>query len=116
MKDTESLRKLMELDAGMNTTDIEDRFGEIAEQLFRHFAIQQGERLYLFKEIEFYGELASLLWYLPKNGLKEAIVTTETITTDKVMESVVLHFMPAACYAYTVGENTLRHTRERYGF
>ena len=66
--------------------------------------------------VEHPGELASLLWYLPKNGLKEAIVTTETITTDKVMESVVLHFMPAACYAYTVGENTLRHTRERYGF
>jgi len=66
--------------------------------------------------VEHPGELASLLWYLPKNGLKEAIVTTETITTDKEMESVVLHFMPAACYAYTVGENTLRHTRERYGF
>jgi len=66
--------------------------------------------------VEHPGELASLLWYLPKNGLKEALVTTETITTDKVMESVVLHFMPAACYAYTVGENTLRHTRERYGF
>lgn len=54
MKDTESLCKLMELDAGMNTSDIEDRFREIAEQLFRHFAIQQGEKIYLFKEIEFY--------------------------------------------------------------
>ena len=54
MNDTESLRKLMELDAGMNTSDIEDRFREIAEQLFRHFAIQQGEKIYLFKEIEFY--------------------------------------------------------------
>ena len=54
MKDTESLRKLMKLDAGMNTSDIETRFREIAEQLFRHFAIQQGEIIYLFKEIEFY--------------------------------------------------------------
>ena len=44
----------MELDAGMNTSDIEDRFREIAELLFRHFAIQQGEKIYLFKEIEFY--------------------------------------------------------------
>ena len=61
------------------------------------------------------GELESLLWYMPKNGLKEAIVTTETITTDKTMESVVLHFMPVACYAYTVGENTLKHTQELYG-
>ena len=54
MKDTESLRKLMKLDACMNTSDIENRFGEIAEQLFRHFAIQQGKKIYLFKEIEFY--------------------------------------------------------------
>lgn len=62
------------------------------------------------------GELESLLWYMPKNGLKEAIVTTETVTVDKVMDSVVLHFMPVACYAYTVGENTLKHTQELYGF
>lgn len=66
--------------------------------------------------VEHPGELASLLWYMPKNGLKEAIVTTETQIADKVMECVTLHFIPAACYAYTVGENTLRHTQEQYGF
>lgn len=66
--------------------------------------------------VEHIGELESLLWYMPKNDLNEAIVTTETITADKVMDSVVLHFMSVACYAYTVGENTLKHTQELYGF
>lgn len=61
------------------------------------------------------GELASLLWYMPNNGLKEAIVTTETRTCDKEMDDVTLHFVPVACYAYTVGENTLRQTQERFG-
>lgn len=61
------------------------------------------------------GELVSLLWFMPKNGLKEAIVTTKTITACKEMESVVLHFMPVACYAYTVARNTLESAREMYG-
>lgn len=61
------------------------------------------------------GELESLLWYMPKNGLKEAIVTSKTRTETKVLDEVVLHFMPVACYAYTVGYNTLRLTQERFG-
>lgn len=61
------------------------------------------------------GELSSLLWYLPKNGLTDAIVTSETVTGIKVMDSVVFHFMPAACYAYTVAKNTLSNTRLLYG-
>lgn len=65
--------------------------------------------------VEHTGELASLLWYMPQNGLKEAIVTTETLTADKTMDEVHLHFIPVACYAYTVGKNTLRHTQEMYG-
>lgn len=65
--------------------------------------------------VEHPGELTSLLWYMPNNGLKEAIVTTETQTCDKEMDDVTLHFIPVACYAYTVGENTLRQTQEMYG-
>lgn len=65
--------------------------------------------------VEHPGELVSLLWYADKNGLKEAIVTTETLAADKELDSVTLHFMPVACYAYTVGENTLRNTKEMYG-
>ena len=53
---------------------------------------------------------------LSKNNLKEAIVTTESVTTKKEMNDVVWHFIPAACYAYTVGKNTLKRTQELYGF
>ncbi len=44
----------MTLDGSMNTSDIEVRFSEIAKLLFNEFAIKQGEKTYLFKEIEFY--------------------------------------------------------------
>ena len=44
----------MTLDGSMNTSDIEVRFSEIAKLLFNEFAIQNGEKTYLFKEIEFY--------------------------------------------------------------
>ena len=50
----EQLRQLMTLDADMNTSDIEKRFEQIAMMLFGSFAIQKGEKKYLFKEIEFY--------------------------------------------------------------
>ena len=60
-------------------------------------------------------ELESLLWYMPKNGLTDAIVTSETTTLTKKMQEVTLHFMPVACYAYTVASNTLRNTRMIYG-
>lgn len=53
------------------------------------------------------GELASLLWFMPRNGLTKAIVTSLTESRTREMDSVSLHFMPAACYAYTVGYNTL---------
>ena len=54
MNNTEQLRQLMTLDANINTTDIEERFERIAKMLFESFAIQKGEKKYLFKEIEFY--------------------------------------------------------------
>ena len=47
----EQLRQLMTLDANMNTSDIEERFEQIAKVLFECFAIQKGETMYL---IEFY--------------------------------------------------------------
>ena len=50
----EQLRQLMTLDANMNTSDIEERFEQIAKVLFECFAIQKGKTMYLFKEIEFY--------------------------------------------------------------
>ena len=44
----------MTLDANMSTNDIENRFEKIAKMLFESFAIQKGEKKYLFKKIEFY--------------------------------------------------------------
>ena len=61
------------------------------------------------------GELESLLWYMPKNGLTDAIVTSETVTMMKKMDDLVLHFIPVACYTYTVARNTLKNTRFLYG-
>ena len=61
------------------------------------------------------GELESLLWYMPKNGLKDAIVTSETIAKTKEMEEMTLHFIPVACYAYTVAGNTLYNKNLLYG-
>ena len=54
MNKIEDFRRLMILDANMNTTNIEERFEQIAKMLFGSFAIQKGEKKYLFKEIEFY--------------------------------------------------------------
>ena len=54
MSITTQLRQLMTLDANMNTSDIEERFEQIAKMLFESFAIKKGETKYLFKEIEFY--------------------------------------------------------------
>ena len=54
MNKIEDFRRLMTLDANMNTNDIEDRFEQIAMMLFESFAIQKGEKKYLFKDIEFY--------------------------------------------------------------
>ena len=61
------------------------------------------------------GELKSLLWFMPKNGISEAIVTTQTISMRKPMDSVVLHFMPVACYAYSVAKNTIDNARTSCG-
>ena len=61
------------------------------------------------------GDLSSLLWYMANNNLTDAIVTSITKTQTKEMDSVVLHFIPAACYAYTVARNTLNCTRIAYG-
>ena len=54
MNNIDQLRQLMTLDANINTTGIEERFEKIAKMLFESFAIQKGEKKYLFKEIEFY--------------------------------------------------------------
>ena len=54
MNNIDQLRQLMTLVVIMKTSDIEERFEKIAKMLFESFAIQKGEKKYLFKEIEFY--------------------------------------------------------------
>ena len=54
MNITEQLRQLMTLDANNNTAGIAERFEQIAKKLFECFAIQKGNTIYLFKDIEFY--------------------------------------------------------------
>ncbi len=44
----------MSLNAEMSSAEIKLRFTQIARLLFENFAIQKGEKIYLFKEIEFY--------------------------------------------------------------
>ena len=51
---TTKFKELMSLNGEMNAAEIESRFTQIAKLLFENFAIQKGEKIYLFKEIEFY--------------------------------------------------------------
>ncbi len=60
-------------------------------------------------------ELKSLETFMKTNGLTHAIVTSISETGKKEMSYGTLQFMPAACYAYTVGENTLKTAKESFG-
>ncbi len=60
-------------------------------------------------------ELKSLETFMKTNGLTHALVTTISETGKKEMPYGCLQFMPVACYAYTVGENTLKATKMTYG-
>jgi predicted AAA+ superfamily ATPase len=61
------------------------------------------------------GNLASLQYFMCTNEMKEALVTTISETGNKVVNGFTIHFIPVACYAYTVGENTLNQTKSLYG-
>ena len=52
---------------------------------------------------------------MEKNNLAHAIVTCMNYEGVKELKRVKLIFIPAACYAYVVGENTIRQTKESYG-
>ena len=60
-------------------------------------------------------ELKSLEYFMRANNLTHAMVTTISETGNKDMPYGCLQFMPAACYAYTVGENTLKSTKLSFG-
>ena len=54
MRKIDKLRELMVLDATLNPDEIVSRFRQITELLFESFAIQKADKIYLFKDIEFY--------------------------------------------------------------
>lgn len=60
-------------------------------------------------------ELKSLETFMRTNGLTHAIVTSISETGKKEVPFGCLQFMPVACYAYTVGENTLKTTKMSFG-
>ena len=60
-------------------------------------------------------ELKSLETFMRTNGLTHAIVTSISEMGKKDMQYGCLQFMPVACYAYTVGENTLKALKMSFG-
>ena len=60
-------------------------------------------------------ELKSLETFMKTNGLSHAIVTSISETGKKDVSFGCIQFMPVACYAYTVGENTLKTTKMSFG-
>lgn len=61
-------------------------------------------------------ELKSLSVFMDTNKLSNSLVTTMTeIGFKEVKENHILCFIPAACYAYVVGKNTIYRTKNDYG-
>jgi len=60
-------------------------------------------------------ELKSLSFFMRKNAMSEALVTTKNSMGVMVTSFGKILFMPVACYAYTVGEKTLKHLYNKYG-
>ncbi|WP_455641948.1 ATP-binding protein [Parabacteroides johnsonii] len=61
------------------------------------------------------GDLRSLLEFLDNNDLPEAIVTSISKSGDRQQGEVRLLFIPAAIYAYMVGQNTFEKKQQRLG-
>jgi len=59
--------------------------------------------------------LTSLRSYMETNQLKQALVTTMTQSGLQSTSWGDIQFMPTACYAYIVGQNTLTRTKKRMG-
>ncbi len=60
-------------------------------------------------------ELASLRHFMEVNDMKYSIVTSISKKGKIEYGDKYYQFMPVACYAYTVGENTMSQTRENLG-
>ena len=61
------------------------------------------------------GDLKSLCYFMDRNEMGNALVTSIKEAGLRELNGKQLHFMPVACYAYIVGENTLNQTKSSYG-
>lgn len=61
------------------------------------------------------GDLRSLLEFLDNNDLPEAIVTSISKSGDRQQGKARLLFIPAAIYAYMVGQNTFEKKQQHLG-
>jgi predicted AAA+ superfamily ATPase len=61
------------------------------------------------------GNLTSLQYFMARNKMTDALVTSISESGDKEVNELNPHFIPVACYAYTVGENTLNQEKNLYG-
>lgn len=60
-------------------------------------------------------ELVSLKYFMEKNQMNCALVTSISKSGSIKIDNLTLQFIPVACYAYIVGENTMNHTKASYG-
>lgn len=61
------------------------------------------------------GDLKSLAYFMDRNTMNDALVTSIKESGLKELNGKRLHFIPVACYAYIVGENTINQTKSLYG-
>lgn len=61
------------------------------------------------------GDLRSLNAFMEKNSMTDAIATTISESGVKDLNGKNIHFMPVACYAYIVGQNTIAQTKTGCG-
>lgn len=61
------------------------------------------------------GDLKSLYFFMDRNKLTKTLVTTINETGWKDVNGKQVYFLPVACYAYAVGENTIQQKKSLYG-
>lgn len=60
-------------------------------------------------------ELTSLKYFMEKNQMSHALVTSISKSGSVNIDNMTLQFIPVTCYAYIVGENTMNNTKASYG-
>lgn len=61
------------------------------------------------------GDLKSLNFFMDSNNLKKGLATSISQMGWRELNGKNVYFIPLACYAYTVGENTINQRKSFYG-